>query len=311
VAISAVARAINAMIGGMRVGQYTEGDRRYDIRIRLVSEERESSKDISRIWVRNNRGELVRLIDVVKVEEKPTVESITRRNRERAIGIMANVAPGKSQDTALTEVEKIGKEILPEGYRVVMAGSAQTYRESFQNLIFALVLGIAVAYMILASQFSSYIHPVTVLLALPFSVSGAFIALWISNQSLNIYSMIGLILLMGIVKKNSILLVDFTNERRARGMELREALLDACPIRLRPILMTSLSTIAAAVPPALALGPGAEIRIPMAIAVIGGVFVSTLLTLFVVPCAMTVFSRFESRRHWTELRKVLKEMGQS
>jgi len=311
VAISAVARAINAMIGGMRVGQYTEGDRRYDIRIRLVSEERESSRDISRIWVRNNRGELVRLIDVVKVEEKPTVESITRRNRERAIGIMANVAPGKSQDTALTEVEKIGKEILPEGYRVVMAGSAQTYRESFQNLIFALVLGIAVAYMILASQFSSYIHPVTVLLALPFSVSGAFIALWISNQSLNIYSMIGLILLMGIVKKNSILLVDFTNERRARGMELREALLDACPIRLRPILMTSMSTIAAAVPPALALGPGAEIRIPMAIAVIGGVFVSTLLTLFVVPCAMTVFSRFESRRHWTELRKVLKEMGQS
>jgi HAE1 family hydrophobic/amphiphilic exporter-1 len=121
--------------------------------------------------------------------------------------------------------------------------------------------------------------------------------------------MIGLILLMGIVKKNSILLVDFTNKRREQGMELREALLDACPIRLRPILMTSVATVAAAIPPALALGPGAEIRIPMAIAVIGGVMVSTLLTLFVVPCAMTVLSRFESKRHWNELRQVLKEMG--
>ena len=121
--------------------------------------------------------------------------------------------------------------------------------------------------------------------------------------------MIGLILLMGIVKKNSILLVDFTNKRREKGMELREALLDACPIRLRPILMTSIATIAAAIPPALALGPGAEVRTPMAIAVIGGVMVSTLLTLFVVPCVMTILSRLESKRHWDELRSVLKEMG--
>ena len=304
-----VARAINAMIGGIRVGQYTEGERRIDIRVRLVSGERESTKDVSRIWIRNNRGELIRMNQVVKVVEKPVVVSITRRNRERAIGIMANVAPGKSQAEALTAVENIGKQVLPEGYRVVLSGSAQTFKDSFQSLIFALILGIAVAYMVLGSQFKSFVHPITVLMALPFSVSGAFIALYWANLSLNIYSMIGLILLMGIVKKNSILLVDFTNKRREKGMELREALLDACPIRLRPILMTSIATIAAAIPPALALGPGAEVRTPMAIAVIGGVMVSTLLTLFVVPCVMTILSRLESKRHWDELRSVLKEMG--
>jgi multidrug efflux pump subunit AcrB len=149
--------------------------------------------------------------------------------------------------------------------------------------------------MVLGSQFNSFVHPFTVLLALPFSLSGAFLALWLSGKSLNVYSMIGLILLMGIVKKNSILLVDFTNQRRREGLGVGPALLDACPVRLRPIMMTSISTIAAAIPPALAWGPGAETRIPMALAVIGGVFFSTLLTLFVVPCAYSVLARVESR----------------
>ena len=147
--------------------------------------------------------------------------------------------------------------------------------------------------MILASQFNSYVHPVSVLLALPFSVSGALLALFLSNQSLNIYSMIGFILLAGIVKKNSILLVDFTDRLRREGKGVREALLEACPIRLRPILMTSISTVAAAVPPALAIGPGAETRVPMAVAVIGGVVFSTVLTLFVVPCAYSLFTKLE------------------
>jgi HAE1 family hydrophobic/amphiphilic exporter-1 len=157
-----------------------------------------------------------------------------------------------------------------------------------------LFLGIVVSYMVLASQFNSFIHPVTVLMALPFSISGAFISLWMFGESLNIFSFIGLILLMGIVKKNSILLVDFTNQVRARGgISVQDALQEACPVRLRPILMTSLATIAAALPLAMAIGPGAELRAPMAIAVIGGVLVSTLLTLFVVPAVYELLSRFE------------------
>src|SRR5205085_1560589 len=147
-----------------------------------------------------------------------------------------------------------------------------------------------------ASQFNSFIHPVTVLMALPFSVSGAFLTLLLFHQSLNIYSFIGLILLMGIVKKNSILLVDFTNQVRDRGIAVRPALLEACPIRLRPILMTSFATIAAALPLALAFGPGAETRVPTALAVVGGVLVSTLLTLFVVPCVYDLFAHVEPSR---------------
>ena len=153
-----------------------------------------------------------------------------------------------------------------------------------------LLLGILVSYMVLGSQFNSFAHPVTVLTALPFSVSGAFIALWLGGQSLNIYSMIGLVLLMGIVKKNSILLVDFTQQKRDEGMGAREALLEACPIRLRPILMTSIAIVAGALPGALAIGPGAESRIPMSLAVMGGVIVSTALTLFVVPSVYLVLS---------------------
>ena len=188
---------------------------------------------------------------------------------------------------------RMGKDLLPPGYHISMSGSAQTFTESSKGLFFALILGIVVAYMVLGSQFNSFIHPVTVLLALPFSLSGAITALYLSHQSLNLFSMIGLILLMGIVKKNSILLVDFTNQRRKESAGPKEALLEACPIRLRPILMTSIATIAGAVPAALALGPGAETRIPMAITIIGGVSVSTFLTLYVVPSAYLIFSRLE------------------
>jgi HAE1 family hydrophobic/amphiphilic exporter-1 len=174
----------------------------------------------------------------------------------------------------------------------------------------ALILGIFVAYMVLGSQFNSFIHPATVLLALPFSITGAFIALKLTGLSLNIYSMIGMLLLMGIVKKNSILLVDFTNHRRKEGVAVREALLEACPLRLRPILMTSVACVTAAIPAALSLGAGSETTRPMAVVVIGGVTLSTMLTLVVVPCAYSLMARLESVKHSTELNKALAELGE-
>ena len=297
VSIEIIGRTINAMIGGERVGKYTHGGRRYDIRLRLIPSQRTQAEDIERLWVWNQHGELVQLKDVVTITERPALLTITRKNRERAIGLFANIAPGQSQAAAVAEVKRMAQDLLPEGYHLVFGGSTETFRESFQSLIFALWLGVLVAYMVLAAQYNSYLHPVTVLLALPFSISGAFLGLWMANQSLNIYSLIGLILLMGIVKKNSILLVDFTNQWREQGVPVREALLQACPTRLRPILMTSISTVAAAVPPALALGPGAEARVPMAVAVIGGVIFSTFLTLFVVPCAYSLFSKIEHKQY--------------
>jgi len=299
--IETIGNTINALVGGERIGKFTRGGRRYDVRIRLIPTQRAKNEDIEHLWLWNNRGELVQLKDVVNITEKPTPLTITRRNRERAISLFANIAPGKSLTDCLAEVGSISKKILPEGYHVVFTGSTQTFRESFTNLILALFLGILVAYMVLASQFNNYLHPVSVLFALPFSISGALITLWLGRQSLNIYSLIGLILLMGIVKKNSILLVDFTNQMRAQQLKPRDALLKACPVRLRPILMTSSSTIAAAIPPALAIGPGAETRIPMAIAVIGGVAVSTLLTLFVVPCIYSLFTRIEGKTYFIDM----------
>lgn len=291
VSVASIGDTINALIGGEIVNKYTEDGHRYDVRVRLLTPQRQTENDIDRLQVWNNRGELVDLKDVVSVTRNLSPLTITRRNRERAISIFANVAQGKSQTDALTEVQRLSNKMLPAGYTIVFTGSAKTFNESFSSLIFVLLLGILIAYMVLASQFNSYMHPVTVLLALPFSVSGAFIALWLTKQSLNIYSFIGLILLMGIVKKNSILLVDFTNQYRKQGFKINEALTEACPIRLRPILMTSIATITAAIPPALALGPGAETRVPMSVSVIGGVIFSTILTLFVVPAAYSLFVR--------------------
>ncbi|MDD2804503.1 MAG: efflux RND transporter permease subunit [Elusimicrobiales bacterium] len=312
VSVATIGEAVNAMIGGVRVGKFTKNGKRYDIRIRLVDKDRRTPSDIGKIWVRNNRGELIRLSEVMTITQKDTLLSISRQNRERAIGIFANPAPGVAQGEALAEVQKAARELLPDGYRIVLSGSSQTFTESFSSLIMALVFGVFVAYMVLASQFNSFIHPVTVLLALPFSITGAFIALLVGGQSLNIYSMIGMILLMGIVKKNSILLVEFTNNRRReKGLDVHAALLEACPIRLRPILMTSFATIAAAIPPALGVGPGAETRIPMALVVIGGVLFSTVLTLLVVPCAYSLMARLESGRHEESLRIALKELGEA
>ncbi len=305
--IETIARTVNAMIGGERVAKYTQDGRRYDVRVKANDQDRRNIENIKNLWIWNNRGEMVQLVDVVNITERPSLLSITRQGRERAISLYASESTGKSLATAIQEAKKIADKTLPNPYRVVFSGTSQTFKESMKSLIFALIMGIIVAYMILASQFNHVIHPITVLLALPFSLVGAFWALLITNQSLSIFSFIGLLLLMGIVKKNSILLVDFTNQMRNRGMNTYDAIITACPIRLRPIIMTSVSTIAAAVPAALALGPGAETRIPMGIAIIGGVLVSTLLTLFVVPAFYLVCDKLEQKGSFPLILAAVKE----
>lgn len=296
--MESIISTVSAAIGGVRQGKFTNDGRRYDVRIRLKVPQRISADNILDLYVRNTHGELIQMSKLIRIETVPTLQTITRRNRQRSVSVFANVFPGKSQSAVLDRIQEVSSQILPAGYRAYLSGSAQTFNESFQSLYFVLVMGIVVAYMVLASQFNSFIHPFTVLLALPFSITGAFIALSLGHQTLNLYSMIGIILLMGIVKKNSILLVEFTNHQRdEKKLSPNEALLEAAPIRLRPILMTSLACIAAAIPPAIAIGPGAESRIPMSIAVLGGVIVSTMFTLYVIPCAYSILS-------WLERRKV-------
>lgn len=293
--VSEITQTVNVMMAGSIAGKYSQGGRRYDVRVGLPSDSRASTDAIRHLKVRNNQGELIPLEKVITIGRKSGLQAISREDRQRAINVRANVAAQSSQAEAVAVAQKILQMTLPDGYSFVISGSARTFQESFHSLLFALILGILVSYMVLASQFNSFIHPITILIALPFSVSGAFIALYLGHQTLNIYSMIGLILLMGIVKKNSIMLVEFTNQMREKGLGVKEALLEACPVRLRPILMTSIATVAGAVPPALAIGPGAESRIPMALSVIGGVVISTFLTLFVVPSVYSLFDQLASK----------------
>lgn len=295
VSINAIGTTVNAMIGGVKSGQYPEGGHRYDIKVKLSSRE-EAMKEIKSLLIGNNRSNLIPIGKVTVQEMSKSLQSISRTNRQRAITITANLKNGASQQDAMNKVEQIAKSVLEPGYFIDQGGSSKTFKESFQSLIFALVMGLVIAYMVLASQFNSFIDPITILMALPFSFSGAFFALLVTNQSLNMFSMIGLLLLMGIVKKNSILLIEFTNTVRDRGTDTADkALIEACPIRLRPILMTSVATVAAAVPSALATGAGSETMKPMALCLIGGVLVSTILTLFVVPCMYSLLDKFRKR----------------
>jgi multidrug efflux pump len=295
VSVDEVATTINALVGGIRVGKYSTGGRRLDVRLKLMAGQRTRPEDISRLRVRARNGELVPLSSLVILDEQAALQAITRRDRERAISIYANVAPGHSQAEALRVVAELGRT-LPVGYRVVLGGSSLAFRDSMSSLLFAMALGILIAYMILASQFNSFKDPVTIITILPLSIAGAAFALLVAGQSLNIFSMIGLLLLMGIVKKNSIILVDYANAFRNRGFSARESMEKAGPIRLRPILMTATATMMAAIPPALGLGAGAEIRMPMAIAVIGGLVLSTALSLVVVPAFYVVADKLGRKK---------------
>ncbi len=297
VSIESVAQTLNAAVAGIRQNQFTEGGRRYDIRVKLRDENVRSPEDIELIDVRNDFGLRVPMSQLVRFEENKTYQSITRVNRQRAIGVFGNVATGKGQGQVLARAEQIAREVLPEGYDFSLEGSSAGLTESFKSLGLALVLGIVVAYMILAVQFNSFIHPVSILAALPFSMTGALLVLWMFNVSLNLFSFIGLIVLMGIAKKNSILLVEFTNHVRHEGVkDVTEAILKACPIRLRPILMTSVATVAAATPLIFGNSIGQETRTPMGLTIVGGTIVSTVFTLFVVPCLYKVLARFESHK---------------
>lgn len=291
VEISEISRAVRVLVGGFPAALYAKGGLRYDVIVQLREEDRKATDQIRSILVRNTRGELIPLSSLVKIENRTTAPTITRENRVRSITVSGNPAKGYPQEKALEEAQQIAKKILPEGYFVALSGSSEEFKNAFLSLLFALIMGILVAYMVLGSQFNSFIDPLVVLASLPFAFSGALFGLLAFHQSLNVYSFIGIILLIGIVKKNSILLVDFTNQLRDEGLTVDQALIKACPLRLRPILMTTIATLAGALPGAINFGPGAESRIPMSVVVIGGVMVSTFFTLFVVPCLYSVATR--------------------
>jgi HAE1 family hydrophobic/amphiphilic exporter-1 len=290
--IGRLADSLSLYVGGQRVGKYTDQGSRYDVRVRLRLQQRATPEDLDVLTLRAADDQLVPLSDVASKVVVSTLPVINRYNHQRKIEITASPAPGVAQAEAIERSRAVAESVLPaDEFQVVELGNAQAMRETIRSLVFALVLGIVIAYMILGVQFNSFVHPLTVLLAVPFAVTGAFVTLWLTGDTLNTMSMIGLILLMGLVEKNSIVLVDYTNQLRGEGLGVREAVLTACPIRLRPILMTSIATVAGAVPAALGLGPGAETRAPMARAIIGGIILSTLVTLVLVPVFYVLVER--------------------
>jgi HAE1 family hydrophobic/amphiphilic exporter-1 len=295
--IGSIAETVNFLIGGeMDVTKFKDEarGRRYDVRMRLESGDRSNPDDIGRLYVRGKDGRFIELSNIVMIQEAGGPSVINRLDRQRAITLFANLE-GKPLGEAKAELDSISGKVLPLDYSGRYKGMAEIMGESFFYLMFAIILGIIFAYMILASQFESFIHPITILLSMPFSFIGAFGALLITGKTLNIFSFIGLILLMGLVKKNAILLVDYINTLRNRGIERREAILQAGPVRLRPILMTTFAMVFGMIPIAVGFGEGSETRAPMAIATIGGLLTSLFLTLIVVPVAYDLFDAVQER----------------
>jgi len=298
---------VYALIAGREVGSYTTQGKRYDVRIKVLPAQALSAEDIGALQVRTSSGRMVRLDSIVDISYGVGPININRSSRERSLLLTGNLED-VPLNRALETVDRILAEELPEGYHARATGQAEEYAESMGSLLFALGLAILIVYMLLASQFDSLLHPFTIMLALPPALVGALLALFLTNYTINIMSVIGVILLFGLVTKNSILLVDLTIQKQETGLDCEAALREACPIRLRPILMTAVSMIFGVLPVALALGEGAEARAPMAVATAGGMTTSTLLTLFVVPVVYTYLDRFATRLRGHEKHGRTKEI---
>ena len=283
-----LATTVQAMIGGLDVGTFNEAGNRYDIRVRLEEADRRDPDSILGLYVRTRQGGTMELRNLVRVEKGAAPSTITRVDRQRAVKISANLQ-GKDLRAALADARAVAAATLPDGVRFTPSGGTEEFVKSFRGLLFAMGLGILVIYMVLAAQFESLVHPLTVMLALPLAMVGAVAGLLIMKalgrpgMTLNLFSMIGIILLFGLVTKNSILLVDYANQLRERGLDKVEAMRRAAPVRMRPVLMTAIAMIFGAAPAALGIGPGAETRSPMAMAAMAGMISSTALTLLVVP----------------------------
>jgi HAE1 family hydrophobic/amphiphilic exporter-1 len=294
---SDVALAVNMLTGGVDIAKYNDqpGDgERYDVRVKAKDGEFQQQSDLGKIYLRNRSGQLVRLDNVARFREAIGPAVIARFDLQYAASFFAN--PSVPLGAAVEKVRAAADESLPIGYSVTFIGEAEQLEKTSSAAAFTFALAIILLYMVLASQFNSFLQPLFVMIAVPLAVIGGVAGLWAFGRSLNIYSMIGLVLLIGLVAKNSILLVDLANQRRAQGLGVDAALRDACPIRMRPVLMTSLTLILALLPAAFGLGAGAEANAPLSIAVIGGMITSTLLTLVVVPAGYSLVENWRDRR---------------
>ena len=295
VPVGDVATTLQVLLGGNRTSTFTRNNKQYDVIVQLDPRARATPSDMTGLYIRGRDGQLIKLEALADVREGVGPRELNHFNRVRASTLTAGLAPGFTLGEALDSLTRIANEVLPKGSSTALAGESRELEESGSSLYFAFLLALLVVFMVLASQFESLIHPFTVLLAVPLAVTGALFTLKLAGATLNLYSQIGMILLIGLVTKNSILLVEYINQLKERGMDTVDAALEAGRIRLRPILMTSVSTIMGAVPIAFGLGAGSISRRPLGYAIVGGVLFSTLLTLYVVPAVYVIFDGFRAR----------------
>jgi multidrug efflux pump len=295
VPVADVATTLQVLLGGSEVSTFTRANKQYDVIVQLDPRARATPSDMTGLYVRGRDGALVKLEALASVQEGIGPRELNHFNRVRSATLTANLAPGFTLGEALDSLNRIADEVLPRGSSTALAGESRELEESGSSLYFAFILALVVVFMVLASQFESLVHPFTVLLAVPLAVTGANFMLKLANSTINVYSQIGMVLLIGLVTKNSILLVEYINQLKERGMSTVEALLEAGPIRLRPILMTSVSTVTGALPIALGLGAGSLSRRPLGYAIVGGMLFSTVLTLYVVPAVYVIFDGMLAR----------------
>lgn len=286
-----IAQTIQAAFSGQRFGFFIKDGKQYQVIGQFSRENRDEPIDLKSTYLKNNRGELIQLDNVVFTEEQSAPPQLFRFNRYVSATVSAGLAPGKTLGEGIATMYEIGDKVLDETFATALDGPSKDFQESSSSLLFAFILALGLIYLVLAAQFESFRDPFIILFTVPLALAGALLSIWYFNQTLNIFSQIGIIMLIGLVTKNGILIVEFANHRKAAGLEKTEAVISAAISRLRPILMTSLSTVLGILPIALALGAGSESRVSMGIAVIGGLIFSTFLTLFVIPAVYSFFSR--------------------
>ncbi len=291
-----IATTLQTLLGGSKVARFTSENKLYDIILRLDPQERATPSDITGLQVRGRNNSSVPLDAVTHVQEQIGPRQLNHFNRVRSFTLSASMAPGFTLGQALDSLRAVAAQVLPPGSTIDLAGESREFSESGGALYFAFALALIFVFMVLAAQYESLLHPLTVLFAVPLAVTGALAALWIAKSTLNVYSQIGMILLIGLVSKNSILLVTYANQLRLEGRDAISAMREAGRIRLRPILMTSVATIFGAMPIAFGLGAGSGSRRPLGYSIIGGMLLSTMLTLFLVPAVFVVFERLRRQR---------------
>jgi multidrug efflux pump len=289
--MSVIGRTMETLLGGREVTRYEVDGEQFNVMVQLNAEERASPATLSRIYVRSPKGEMVQLSNVVKVRETVVPKELRRFNQLRSVTIQANVAPGYALGEALNQLESAAREVLPADVLTDVTGQSREFRTASSNLAIMFVLALMFIYLVLSAQFESFRDPLLIMLTVPLSMAGALAALYYSGGTLNVYSQIGLVTLVGLITKHGILIVEFANQMQAKGLARAEAAIEAASLRLRPILMTTGAMVLGAVPLALAHGAGAESRQQIGWVIVGGMLLGTLLTLFVIPAIYTVAGR--------------------